>query len=247
MPTFGEQVLDLIDEIDNKHEKHERFIRRSLLRALKNLRARSFSFMEKRATFDSIPEAPGYVSSINGSLPVGIQMIRYIADAETGMQAIEKDIGFTKIYQKRPYTAVGTYSIPFYWFWSNDVTEREAEIDSTTTPPQVITEIRGPGIEVAPTAASVRTFEIYYKADPARDETTGNEIAWEGQSDAAINDWLRLGEPALRCRVLRDYYTTMSKDAEAAQLMQAEYVSSMSDLQSLSGVKQQNVQARHYF
>lgn len=228
MSTFGELVDQLVEEIDNKHEKHEEFLRRAIVRSLKVLNSERVLFMERSTTFSIVKDRTEYVAGTNYTdpddsnsiltgLPAAIREIVLITADDTADPCVKAHLDKVRTYERWPFFPYSTYSVPFFYAWLADT------------------------MWIAPMPAQNRLMRLDYVLSADRSESDGSVITYDGSSDAATNRWFTEGEPALRARVLKDYYLSMAKDAEAAAMLREEWretIKAMRDeyaLQNLHG------------
>lgn len=189
MATFTDFITDLLDEVDRSNTDVEAYLRRSTIRALKDVSRYRVPWMESTFNFTTVANQAEYDSTTSG----------FPADVAT----------FHVIYLDDPYGYRVLENRPLH--------EVRRALDSTDhgylSSAPLIYAYHHRKLILAPVVGALVIY-CDYAQDARRDSTTGNLIV---STDTTVtNNWFDEGEDILRSWVMGDYYRSFARDDASA-------------------------------
>lgn len=224
MSDFGTFITSLMDRVENKNTRTEPFLRAATIRALKRVSNIRSLFMQGSFTFSTVAGQQEY-SSADAGFPNDVVEFYTVYCQQTST------LGSSNLLIPGPYPiarvrelwiagAVAVY--PSRWAWFNNK------------------------LCFAPTISGVVTVNGDYLKDATRDTATGNLIT--ASDTTTTNPWFDDGEYTLMNAVLLDYYLSIAKDSDAAQMCKALYDDGIKEIRdNLAQLTMTGAQATGYY
>lgn len=189
-------VASRLSETDYRDSRTEQFLKEATVRQLRELSRIPVLFLDGSFAFNTIAAQDNY-SPGHLDFPVDLYSwtgYPYIATSASSAVTRQFIVGPKPIQEVREANLVANLSAiyPGIFTWHNST------------------------MWLSPAPTGVVTIRGDYRRDGRRDSTTGDPITTA--STTATNGWFDEGENALRCAVLLEYHSSISKDAAAISL-----------------------------
>lgn len=200
MSTYAEFVASRLTEVDYKDSRTELFLKEATVRQLRELSRIAVLFLDGSFAFSTIAGVDNY-STDHADFPRDLYSwlgYPYIAQSASPVSARQFIVGPRPIQEVREANLVANLSAtyPGIFAWHNST------------------------MWLSPAPTGIVTIRGDYRRDGRRDSTTGDLITTT--STTATNGWFDEGENALRCAVLLEYHSSISKDGTAITLYAAQ-------------------------
>lgn len=201
-------VASRLSEVDYRDSRTETFLKEATVRQLRELSRTPVLFLDGSFAFNTIAGQDNYTTD-HVDFPADLYSwlgYPYIAQSASPVSARQFIVGPRSIQEVREANLVSNLSAvyPGIFAWHNDT------------------------MWLSPAPTGIVTIRGDYRRDGRRDSATGNLITTA--STTATNGWFDEGENALRCAVLLEYHSSISKDAAAISLYSAQKIELMAGL-----------------